>query len=107
MIVVDTNVLVQFVLDPNFVASRVMLRDARRIAPRLWRSEFRSSLAAMLRIQGLPADHAVDAFHRAETLVSLERELETADVLSLIERTKCTAYDPEFVALALALNVRW
>ena len=59
----------------------------------------------MLRVQGLSPEQASDAFRRAEALVSVEREPDIAEIIALVHRTNCTAYDLEFVAVALALGV--
>ena len=105
MIVVDTNVLVRLVFDTNSISADVRLRDREWAIPRLWRSEFRSALAGMIRVQGLPPEQASDAFRRAEALVSVESEPDTAEIIALVQRTNCTAYDLEFVAVALSLGV--
>lgn len=105
MIVVDTNMLVQVVFDAGSIAARVLLREPEWTAPRLWRSEFRSALAGQIRVKGLSVDAAVDAFSRAQGLVRVEREPEMREIARLIISSRCSAYDLEFVAVALALKV--
>lgn len=105
VIVADTNVLVQFVFDEGSISGGVMLRDADWIAPGLWRSEFRSALSGMIRVGGLSPHAAVEAFERARAIVALEPEPDTPAIVRLLLESTCTAYDLEFVAVALALNV--
>lgn len=105
MIVVDTNVLVQFAFEPGSYSRRVMRRDPQWAAPHLWQSEFRSALAGMIRIHGLPSGDAVAAFEQARAIVSLEPNPKTESVVQLVTMSRCSAYDLEFVAIALALNV--
>ena len=105
MIVVDTNMLVQVVFDTTSLAARILLREPEWSAPRLWRSEFRSALAGQIRVKGLSSDAAVDAFSRAQGLVRVEREPEMREIARLIISSRCSAYDLEFVAVALGLNV--
>lgn len=105
MIVVDTNMLFQAVFDTSSSSGRVLLRDAVWAAPRLWRSEFRSALAGEIRVNGLSSSNAIDAFVKAQRLVAFEREPVTLEIVRLLVSSRCSAYDLEFVAVALALGV--
>jgi predicted nucleic acid-binding protein len=107
VIVVDTNVLVYFVLpgEHSRSAERLVERDSEWHAPTLWRSEFRNVLAHYLRRGLLRVEEATDAFRAAESAVAgREFAVETGRVLELVERSTCSAYDCEFVALAEELG---
>lgn len=71
----------------------------------LWRSEFRNVGTLYLR-KGILAYEAVkDAAHRAEELLwGYEEMVESEEVFPLVQKSRCSAYDCEFVALALRLN---
>jgi len=84
----------------------VLLRHPRWSAPRLWRSEFRNYLAKEMRRGVLGMDQALELVTRAEVLLGEgEYDVPTPAVLDLCRRSRCTAYDAEFVVLALALGV--
>lgn len=103
MIVVDTNILAYLYLPTAFSeqAERLLLQQPRWIAPVLWRSEFRNVLALYLRKGILSLEQAYGIQTEAETLLAGgEYDVPSLDVLRLIETSKCSAYDCEFVALA-------
>lgn len=108
MIVADVNLVAYLLLGgpEAALAQQVLQRDPAWAAPLLWRSEFRSVLAAHMRQRDLPL---TDAW-RAQTLAdSLFRGNEFAPsgeaVLALIASSTCSAYDCEYVALAAELDV--
>jgi predicted nucleic acid-binding protein len=109
MIVVDTNVLAYFLLPYEFSAAADALfkRDPDWAAPILWRSEFRNLLAGELRRKNLSFDDVVRVQAEAEALLAgHEHEVDSRRVLELVRDSNCTAYDCEFVALALQLDVK-
>lgn len=110
MIVVDTNVLVSYLIPGTMTraAEGVRTRDSLWIAPRLLRSELLNALSKYVTIAGtMDRDRALRAFRRAMGLVSLnEEEPEALDVLNICVQVGITAYDAEFVVLALRENVR-
>lgn len=108
MIVVDTNLLAYAVLggERSELAERAALRDSDWIAPALWRHEMANVLATAMRVRGLSLTEALYAFAAAERLVAeAEIEPELADRLELAARGKVSAYDAEFVAVALRLDL--
>ncbi len=105
VIVVDTNLLIGAVFEASPVCLAVVRRDPVWVAPALWRSEFRSVLAALIRTRQMPGDEALRGYAEAEGLVCQTFEAETARIVQLIQSSPCTAYDLEFVALAEQLNV--
>jgi predicted nucleic acid-binding protein len=108
LIVVDTNLLAYAVLagEHSELAERVALRDSDWIAPALWRHELANILATAMRVRGLSLTEALYAFAAAERLVvDAEIEPELPDRLELAARGKISAYDAEFVAVALRLDL--
>ena len=108
MIVVDTNVIGYLLLTSphSREAEQTLLRDPHWVAPVLWRSEFRSVLSSYLRQQLLTLEDTLAIMDEATSLM-LTREYEVASfqVLRLVADSQCSAYDCEFVALALSLGV--
>jgi len=109
VIVVDTNVLAYLLLPGGHgaVAEQVLERDPRWAAPLLLRSELRNVLSGWVRRGALSLDRAVSTATDAEEYVrGREFSVPDRDVLELAERSGCTAYDCEFVALAKQLGTR-
>ncbi len=108
MIVVDTNVVCYFFLPGTNTANAEQLfhRDPQWSAPLLWRSEFRNVLAGYLRLRNLSLDTARQLMTAAETLFSgSEYPVFSNHVLELAEKSGCSAYDCEFIALAQDLDI--
>ena len=106
-VVVDTNVLAYYWLPGSRTEDAIAVRKKADawFVPQLWRSEFRNVLASYMRAGNLNADQARAAVRAAESeLVEFEREVDSVDVLNLVERSECSAYDCEFVALAMAMG---
>lgn len=81
--------------------------DPEWIAPTLWRSEFRNILALYLRKNLLSFDQALAIQSEAEALLQdNEFVVNSLDILQLVQNSKCSAYDCEFVALAQNMNVQ-
>lgn len=109
MIVVDSNILAYLYLPGDFTsqAEELLRQDPDWVAPALWRSEFRNILAGYLRRGTLTFEHAYSIQREAEALLrGQEYELDSYAVLDLVRSSECSAYDCEFVALAVQLGVR-
>lgn len=109
MIVVDSNILAYLYLPGEFTqnAEHLLSADAEWAAPLLWRSEFRNILAGYMRRQTISFDQAYALQREAESLMSgHEYQLDSLDVLKLVRDSDCSAYDCEFVALALHLETK-
>ena len=107
MIVVDSNVLAYLYLpgDRTAEAEALLERDPDWAAPLLWRSEFRNILAGYLRRKAITFDQACSVQYEAESLLAgSEFEVESKTVLELVRESDCSAYDCEFVALAIQLG---
>ncbi len=109
MIVIDTNVVAYLFLEGEFTAPAEALfqRDAEWVAPVLWRSELRSILAGYLRRRALTFDQVRSIQAEAESLLAGgEFDVDSASVLELVRDSDCSAYDCEFVALAMHLDTK-
>jgi predicted nucleic acid-binding protein len=109
MIVVDSNVVAYLYLpgDHTEKAEALLEHDADWAAPLLWRSEFRNILAGYMRRKTLTYEAARDLQLEAESLLAgAEHEVDSRQVLELVRDTDCSAYDCEFVALAMTLGVK-
>src|SRR5581483_4423010 len=88
-------------------AEALLRRDPEWTAPVLWRSEFRNILAGYMRRKTLTLDQARAVQMEAEALMAgNERDVDSARVLELVRDSDCTAYDCEFVAVAMQLDVK-
>jgi predicted nucleic acid-binding protein len=109
MIVVDSNVLAYLYLpgDRTADAEALLERESEWAVPVLWRSEFRNILAGYTRRKALTFDQACTLQSEAESLLSgSEFEVDSRVVLELVRDSDCSAYDCEFVALAIKLNTK-
>ncbi|MDY0269679.1 type II toxin-antitoxin system VapC family toxin [Trichloromonas sp.] len=109
MIVVDTNILVYLYLPCEFTpqAEQLLLDEPQWATPILWQSEFRNVLAGILRRGQLTLVQAVQLQQEAETMMAgFEFDVSSESVLTLVERSDCSAYDCEFVTLAQHLGVK-
>lgn len=108
MIVVDTNQIAYLLIggDLTDTVRRVFIRDSTWSAPLLWRSQFRSILAQYIRRDELRSSQAVRIQRMAEEFLSgREHLIDSEKILRLVEQSGCSAYDCEFVALAMELRV--
>jgi predicted nucleic acid-binding protein len=109
VIVVDSNVVAYLYLPGDYTqkAEALLQDDADWAAPVLWRSEFRNILAGYMRRKKLTFEAARDLQLEAESLLAgAEHEVDSRLVLELVRDSDCSAYDCEFVALAMALGVK-
>ena len=108
MIVVDTNIISYLYISGkrSRQVERLLSVDAHWSAPVLWRSELRSVLARYLRGNYLSFDEVLHIIQQAEQLLGEnEYEVPSAHIMQLVNSSKCSAYDCEFVALAQYLDV--
>jgi len=108
VIVVDSNVIAYCWLNGPLTATaqRVRVRDPDWHAPILWRSEMRSILTGYCRDGSLPRTHCVRVMDvMEEALRGSEHLVSSAGVFRIAEKSRLSAYDCEFVALAVALSV--
>jgi len=109
VIVVDSNVLAYLYLPGEYstAAEALLEQDSDWAAPILWRSEFRNILAGYLRRKAITFEQAISLQREAESLLEgAEFELESLAVLELVRDSDCSAYDCEFIALAMKLDTK-
>ena len=109
MIVLDANVLAYLYLpgDRTAHAEALLERVPDWAAPVLWRSEFRNILAGYLRRRAVTFEQACELQAEAESLLAgCEHEVESQRVLELVRDSNGSAYDCEFVALAMRLGTK-
>ena len=109
MIVVDSNVLAYLYLPGEYTAAAEALleQDSDWAAPILWRSEFRNILAGYLRRKAITFEQANSLQREAESLLEgAEFEVESLAMLELVRDSDCSAYDCEFIALAMKLDTK-
>jgi hypothetical protein len=86
----------------------LLLREPDWAAPILWKSEFRSILAGYLRRRVLSFEQVFSVQRDAEDMLSgFEYDVDSLAVLGLVRSSKCSAYDCEYVALAMQLDTRF
>lgn len=109
MIVVDSNVLAYLYLPGEYSAAAegLLEEDADWSAPILWRSEFRNILTGYMRRKAISFEQANSLQREAESLLQgAEFEVESSAVLELARDSDCSAYDCEFIALAVKLDTK-
>ena len=108
MIVVDSNVLAARNLTgaQTGLARQVEERDPIWIVPPLWRYEFQNILAKAVWARQIAPNEALGAWARVSAqLVDNEHEPTPEKVLDLSARYRITAYDANFIALAIEMGV--
>jgi len=108
MIVIDTNVIAYLLMPgaQDEQARRVYETDPVWVSPLLWRSEFRNVLTTSVRERGLVLAQAKELMEVASELMwNGEYEVQSGRVLEIAAESGCSAYDCEFVALAMELEI--
>lgn len=109
MIVVDTNVMVQFVAagDEYAAAARLLQMDAAWSAPPILMSELRNVLVGLVRRGEITEGQATAMTADASAILG-ERIAGVSGRQTIAVALECglTAYDAEFVVLARSLGVR-
>ena len=109
MIVVDSNIVAYLYLPGDYTreVEALLQKDPDWVAPLLWRSEFRNILAGYMRRKELAFDLACELQQEAESLLAgAEYGVDSRLVLELVRDSNCSAYDCEFIALAMTLGVK-
>lgn len=85
---------------------KLLEQDPMWVAPHLWRSEFRNALALYLRKDLITYDKALQIQNEAETLMAgNEYDIKSLNVLSLVNQSNRSAYDCEYISLAVNLGI--
>ena len=109
MIAVHTNVIAFLFLRGDFAAQAEawLRKDREWAAPLLWRSELRNLLAGCLRRKQLSFEAMREIQREAEALLrGNEHEIDSLHVLELVRDSECSAFDCEFVSVAIRLGVK-
>ena len=108
MIVVDTNILCYLYLEGEFTlfSESLLEKDANWVAPLLWRSEFRNVIMLYIRKSIITINDALCIIENAEKqMKGHEYNISSDKVINLAAASGCSAYDCEFVSLAMELNI--
>ncbi len=108
MIVVDTNVIVYLMIEgeKTEAAQRTFRQDSNWVTPVLWRHEFLNVLATLVRHGGIEIEQAADIWQKSVRLFSLaEQDVDMLSALRLACRHDISAYDAQYVALAMEFSV--
>jgi predicted nucleic acid-binding protein len=108
VIVVDSNVLAARNLAgvPTRIAERVEEQDPLWIVPPLWRYEFQNILTKAIWARLITPEDALVAWRKASAqMVENEHEPSPERVIELSGRYRITAYDANFIGLAMEMGV--
>ncbi len=108
MIVADSN-LIAYLLIPgekSLLAEAILRKDSDWIVPLLCRSELRNILTLYMRQQQMSLAQAKTTLEKAEALLHHKEYAIPSDaVLELTSKQKLSAYDAEFVVLAMQFEI--
>ncbi len=108
MIVAGTNLIVYLYVKGQRTnqVEAVLQQDPAWAAPLLWRSEFRSTLMGLVKRKDLGLDDVLEILSEAEQwMMGREYTVVSNKVLQLAVQSGCSAYDCEFVSLAMDLII--
>jgi len=108
VIVANTNLLVYLYITGQRTkeAEAVLRKDPAWAAPLLWRSEFRNTLIGLERKQEIRINDVLTIVAEAEQwMAGREYTVVSQRVLQLAKESGCSAYDCEFVSLAMDIGV--
>ena len=109
MIIADTNIISYLLLPTLYTDSveKLYKIDPDWSAPILWKSEFRNVMALYLRKKIITLEKAMQLQDTAESIIiQNEYDISSSQVLALIDKSDCSAYDCEFIALANHLDTK-
>ena len=108
MIVVDSNVIAARNLTSVLTskAEKVEQKDPVWIVPVLWRYEFQNILATAMKAKQITPEQALGVWQGvAAVLAENESEPSPAKVIDLVAQYGITAYDGQFIALAMEMGI--
>jgi predicted nucleic acid-binding protein len=108
VIVTDANIIVyRLITNSRTTEVESLVKfDPEWAVPGLWRSEVRNALASHMRAGHIDSHQAEVMMQIAATsLLGGEHTVSDHAVFDLVTRSRCSAYDCEYVALAEALGV--
>ena len=108
MIVVDSNIITARNLTSSLTskAKQVEEKDPVWIVPVLWRYEFQNILASGIKAKQIKPGQALDIWERVSNiLIENECEPSASKVIDLVAQYGITAYDGQFIAVALEMGI--
>src|SRR3972149_8475106 len=108
MIVVDSNIVTARNLTSSLTskAEQVEQKDPVWIVPILWRYEFQNILATAIKAKQIKPEQALDIWEKvSKILIENECEPSVSKVIDLVARYGITAYDGQFIAVALEMGI--
>lgn len=108
MIVADCTLIAQLVIETESteMAEKVYAIDPEWIVPPLWRSELRNVLRMYVIEAKMPIASAVARMSIAEERFgAAEHAVVSSEVLSIAAKSRCSAYDAEYLALAKEFGI--
>jgi predicted nucleic acid-binding protein len=108
MIVADCTLIAQLVIHTSETerAEQIYGADPEWIVPPLWRSELRNVLRMHVVEAGMPLHSALERMSIAEErFAAAEHPVASRDVLAVATKSRCSAYDAEYLSLARELSV--
>ena len=108
MIVVDSNIVAARNLTSSLTSEvkQVEQKDPIWIVPVLWRYEFQNILASAIKAKQIKSEQALDIWEKvSENLIENECEPPASRVIDLVAKHAITAYDAQFIAVALEMGI--
>lgn len=108
MIVADCSIIAPLFIETTETvqARAVFAHDPDWVMPALWRSELRSVARKYILFRALPVELAIrELMHAEKVFAESDRAVACADVLRIVLRSRCSAYDAEYLALAEGLGL--
>ncbi len=109
MIVVDSNIIAARNLTSvlSAKAEQVEQKDPLWIVPVLWRYEFQNILATAIKSRQIRPEQALELWESVfGILFENEAEPSPAKVIDLVTQQGITAYDGQFIALAMEMGIQ-
>ena len=108
MIVVDSNIVAARNLTSSLTSEvkQVEQKDPIWIVPVLWRYEFQNILASAIKAKQIKSEQALDIWEKvSKNLIENECEPPASRVIDLVAKHAITAYDAQFIAVALEMGI--
>ena len=108
MIVVDSNIVTARNLTSSLTskAEQVEQKDPVWVVPVLWRYEFQNILATAIKARQIKPEQALDLWEKiSRILIENECEPSASRVIDLVAQYGITAYDGQFIAVALEMGI--
>ncbi len=108
MIVVDSNIVTARNLTSSLTSRAIQVeeKDPVWIVPLLWRYEFQNILATAIKAKQIAPEQALDIWEKvSKVLIENECEPSPSRVIELVAQYGITAYDGQFIAVALEMGV--